>query len=63
MPGRLPQLAWVVLRKNGELLDSRSLDGPTRENRPGVKYVTAPEHRLEALVVGGESKTTEFKER
>lgn len=59
----LPELAWIILRKRGALIDSRSLSWPTREARPGVEFVVAPEHRLEALVVSGESATTEFKER
>ena len=63
LPDGLPELPWIVLRRGDQSLDSRSLTWPTRGERAGVEYVVSSENRLEALVVGGESSTLEFKEQ
>lgn len=63
LPNGLPELAWLVLRNGNQGLDSRSLSWPTRGERPGVEYVVSSGNRLEAVVVGGESSTLEFKEQ
>jgi hypothetical protein len=63
LPNGLPELPSIVLRSGEAWLDRRSLSWPTRADRPGVEYVVAPDNRLEALVAGGETSTTEFKKR
>ena len=55
-------MTTVVLRRGNRWLDRRPLNWSTRGSQAGVEFVIAPENRLQALVIVGENRTTEFKE-
>lgn len=59
--GQPPDEWWVVLSRDGELLDSRSY-GPFSRPRD-LERAYDPREQVEALLAGGEGLTVEFKER